>query len=92
MKEDKNLTQTQQFDSFDRPDNAEVKDIIEKVYNALNEKGYNPVNQIVGYFLSGDPTYITASNNARTLISKIERDELLEEIVNFYLKHNTLEN
>lgn len=62
--------------------------ILEEVYSALKDKGYNPVNQIVGYILSGDPTYITSHNNARSLISKIERDELLEEIVNFYLKND----
>jgi uncharacterized protein (UPF0297 family) len=56
------------------------------VYEALQQKGYNPISQIVGYIMSGDPTYITSHNNARSLIRKIERDELLEELVRFYLK------
>lgn len=56
------------------------------VYHALKEKGYNPINQIVGYLLSGDPTYITSHKNARTLIRKFERDEILEELVRAYLK------
>ncbi|VBB06023.1 Hypothetical protein LUCI_1234 [Lucifera butyrica] len=59
--------------------------IIETVYQSLKEKGYNPINQLVGYLLSGDPTYITSHNNARGLIRKLERDELLEELVKAYL-------
>ena len=58
-----------------------VKDILDAVYNAMREKGYNPVNQIVGYIMSGDPTYITSHNNARSLIMKVERDELVEELL-----------
>lgn len=65
-----------------------VFDVIEQVYYALKEKGYNPVNQIVGYILSGDPTYITSYKNARTIMSKLDRDELLEEFVNYYLENN----
>ena len=64
---------------------ADAREIMNSVYNALKEKGYSPVTQIVGYFLSGDPTYITSHNNARSLIRKLERDELLEEIVKSYL-------
>ncbi|MCF6464143.1 IreB family regulatory phosphoprotein [Clostridium sp. Cult1] len=64
----------------------EAKEIILTVYNALKEKGYDPINQIIGYILSGDPTYITSHNNARSLIRKIERDELLEEILGNYLE------
>lgn len=64
----------------------EVKDILIKVHEALKEKGYNPINQIVGYLLSGDPAYITSHNNARSLIRKIERDELVEELVKSYLQ------
>lgn len=60
--------------------------IINSVYQSLKEKGYNPINQIVGYLLSGDPTYITSYNNARGLIRKLERDELIEELVQAYLK------
>ncbi len=62
-----------------------VEEIISKIYEALNEKGYDPVSQIVGYILSGDPTYITSHNGARALITKVERDEILEEVVKFYL-------
>ena len=57
------------------------------VYEALAEKGYHPVNQIVGYIMSGDPTYITSHNGARNKIRKLERDEILEELVTYYLKH-----
>ncbi len=60
-------------------------DILIMVYNALLEKGYDPINQIVGYIISGDPTYITSYNNARYLIRRMERDELLEELVRFYM-------
>ncbi len=67
-----------------------VFDVIEQVCDALIEKGYNPTNQIVGYILSGDPTYITSYKNARTIMSKLERDELLEEFVNYYLENNDL--
>lgn len=65
---------------------SETKEVLLSVYDALTEKGYNPINQIIGYILSGDPTYITSHNNARSLIRKIERDELLEEILTAYLK------
>ena len=64
----------------------EMKEILAKVYDALKEKGYNPINQIVGYILSEDPTYITTYNNARSLIRKVDRDELLQELVKNYLK------
>ena len=66
----------------------EIKGVLTTVYNALKEKGYNPVNQIVGYIMSGDPTYITSYKDARSLIRKLDRDELLEEIVSYYLIHN----
>ena len=62
-----------------------MKDTLTAVYDALKEKGYNPINQIVGYILSEDPTYITTHNNARSLIRKIDRDELLAEMVKYYL-------
>jgi len=65
----------------------QVKDIMKQVFDSLKEKGYNPINQIVGYLLSGDPAYITSYNNARSLIRKIERDELLEELVKNYLEN-----
>jgi uncharacterized protein (UPF0297 family) len=68
-------------------DNAEeTKQILALVFAALNEKGYNPINQIVGYILSGDPTYITSHKGARSMIRDLERDELLEEIVKYYVK------
>lgn len=63
----------------------EMKVILSRVYQALVEKGYNPINQIVGYILSEDPTYITTHNNARSLIRKLDRDELLQELVKNYL-------
>ena len=64
----------------------QIKDIMTQVYGSLKEKGYNPINQIVGYILSEDPTYITNYNNARSLIRRIDRDELLKELVVSYLK------
>lgn len=75
--------QTMMFRVDSDENNAAV--IINTVYEALKEKGYNPINQLVGYLLSGDPTYITSYKNARTLIRKLERDELLEELVRAYL-------
>ena len=65
---------------------VEPKEVLFSVYASLVEKGYNPIDQIIGYLLSGDPTYITSHNNARSLIRKLERDELLEEILRAYLK------
>lgn len=65
----------------------EMKEILTTVYEALNEKGYNPINQLVGYILSEDPTYITTYNNARSLIRHIDRDELLQVLVKSYLKN-----
>jgi len=81
-----NLYETQRFSNLEKVVKNEAKDILIKVYAALKEKGYNPVNQIVGYILSGDPTYIT--RDARVLINRLERDELLEEIVCFYLQEH----
>lgn len=72
---------------FEMPkDTDQIKDIISSVYDALEVKGYDPVNQIIGYILSGDPTYITSHDNARSKIRHIERDDLLEEILNFYIQ------
>ncbi len=76
------------FKKFDKEPENEVKQVLTEVYEALNEKGYNPNYQIVGYILSGDPTYITSHNGARTKISKLERDALLEELVESYIEHN----
>lgn len=73
------------FKRFEKEPDDQVKETLLKVYAALSEKGYNPTYQIVGYILSGDPTYITSYQNARTLIGKLERDELLEAIVNSYI-------
>ena len=75
---------TRKFSLGDQRD-LEIKAILSTVYQALQEKGYNPINQIVGYILSEDPTYITNHNNARTLIRKLDRDELLQELVRHYL-------
>ena len=71
--------------NVEKEKNKRTKEIVKEVYKALSEKGYNPINQIVGYILSGDPTYITSHNNARKLIRQIERDELLEEMVKTYI-------
>ncbi len=75
---------TIQFSLKQDPDN-EMREILSEVYNALKEKGYNPISQIVGYILSEDPTYITTHNNARSLIRKIDRDELLQALVKEFL-------
>lgn len=63
-----------------------VSDVIRSVYSALTEKGYNPVNQIVGYVMSGDPTYITSHKGARSMIMKVERDEIIEELLRFFIE------
>lgn len=65
-----------------------VRNILFEVFEALNQKGYNPISQMVGYIISGDPTYITSHNNARSIIRKVERDELLEELLKKYLDQN----
>ena len=69
----------------ERDNNIKAKEILKEVYGALSEKGYNPVNQIVGYILSGDPTYITSYKDARNIIRQIDRDELLEKMVRNYI-------
>lgn len=70
-----------------QPDkNISIESILEEVYLALKTKGYNPVNQMVGYIMSGDPTYITSHNNARSLIMKVERDEIVEEIMRYFIE------
>ena len=79
------MQRTQSFSS--RPETSlKVSEVLEYVYKALTEKGYNPVNQIVGYIMSGDPTYITNHKGARSLISKVERDEILEELMHVYIR------
>ncbi len=69
-----------------------VKDILRVTYEAMSEKGYNPVSQIVGYIMSGDPTYITSYKGARSLILKVERDELVEELLEQYIKNRSWES
>lgn len=81
------LGNTQFFKVEAEPENG-VKMILSSVFEALTEKGYNPVNQIVGYIMSGDPTYITSYKNARSLIMKVERDELVEELFKEYIRNN----
>lgn len=68
-------------------DKKTCREVLMTVYSALKQKGYDPVNQIVGYLISGDPTYVTSFNDARFLITRMERDELLEELVRFYLSN-----
>ena len=82
------LKNTQYF-KVEKEPQMKVSDVIDVVYHALSEKGFNPVNQIVGYIMSGDPTYITSHRNARSLIMKVERDELVEEILRAYIKNNS---
>lgn len=75
-----------QFIDINQAKRISVSEVILRVYQALVERGYNPVNQIVGYIMSGDPTYITSHNNARSLIMKVERDEILEELMRNYVE------
>lgn len=84
---EKNINNTQFFTVQKEPE-LQVSDVLEIVYKALKEKGYNPVNQIVGYIMSGDPTYITSHNNARSIILKVERDELVEEVLKTYIENS----
>lgn len=87
---DNNFGNTQYFRA--KPDlELDVKEVLNLVYHAMSEKGYNPVNQIVGYIMSGDPTYITSHNGARSMIMKVERDELVEELLNEYIKNRSWE-
>ncbi len=81
------INETMMF-KVDKEKDNEAKEILISVYQALKEKGYNPINQMVGYILSGDPTYITNYKNARSIIRRLERDELLEEVLKFYLESN----
>lgn len=79
-----NFDKTMNF-KIEKDENVDAQKILKEVYEALVEKGYNPINQLVGYILSGDPTYITSHNDARNKIRSIERDELLEKIVKYYI-------
>ncbi|MDY3250133.1 MAG: IreB family regulatory phosphoprotein [Candidatus Choladocola sp.] len=84
------INNTQYF-KFNTDPETRVKTVLEVVYNAMEEKGYNPVNQIVGYIMSGDPTYITSHKNARSMIMKVERDELVEELLREYIRNKSWE-
>ena len=75
------ISNTQYFKAVQEDKKLEVGEVLREVYEALTEKGYNPINQIVGYIMSGDPTYITSYKSARSLIMKVERDEILEELM-----------
>ena len=83
-----NLGNTQYFNVKTEPE-IRVKKVLDLVYNAMAEKGYNPVNQFVGYIMSGDPTYITSHKGARSMIMKVERDELVEELLKEYIKNES---
>ena len=80
------MKNTQFFKTVQDDTKLEVSQVLEQVYFALTEKGYNPINQIVGYIMSGDPTYITSHTSARSLIMKVERDEILEELMKNYVE------
>lgn len=86
-----NLSNTQYFKVKTEPE-VQVKEVLDVVYTAMEEKGYNPVNQIVGYIMSGDPTYITSYKGARSMIMKVERDKLVEELLKEYIKNRSWEN
>jgi uncharacterized protein (UPF0297 family) len=86
MNRTNNLQNTRQFEPVTENE-MDAADVLKDVYRALSMKGYNPVNQIVGYIMSGDPTYITSYDKARATVRKCERDELLEEILNFYVEN-----
>lgn len=85
-----NIDNTQYFKT--KPEiEIQVKEVLDLVYNAMDGKGYNPVNQIVGYIMSGDPTYITSHKGARSMIMKVERDELVEELLTEYIRNRSWE-
>ena len=81
------INNTQYF-NVEKDIDFEVKDVIARIYEALTEKGYNPVNQIVGYVMSGDPTYITSHKGARSLMMRVERDEIIEVLLEDYIQNN----
>ena len=82
------MDKTMKFNFSEEPFEQNLKEILFTVHEALQEKGYNPINQIVGYLMSGDPAYIPRYNDARNLIRKVERDEVIEELVKFYLEQH----
>ena len=77
--------QTRLYDNFDRVEQKTIEEILNIVYEALEERGYNAIDQMVGFILSGDPSYITSHNNARNVMGRIERDDLVEELIRSYL-------
>ena len=77
--------QTRMYDNFDKVEQRPIEEILIIVYDALEERGYNAIDQMVGYILSGDPSYITSHNNARNVMGRIERDDLVEELIKAYL-------
>ena len=77
--------QTRMYDNFDKVEQSTIEEILNIVYDALEERGYNAIDQMVGYILSGDPSYITSHNNARNVMGRIERDDLVEELIKAYL-------
>ncbi|CCQ93309.1 conserved hypothetical protein [[Clostridium] ultunense Esp] len=81
-----NIEHTQKFTVKNEEMSVSIRQLLTFVYQALEEKGYHPINQLVGYLISGEPAYIPRHNNARNLIRKVERDEIIEELVRFYLK------
>ncbi|GAA0698923.1 IreB family regulatory phosphoprotein [Paraclostridium ghonii] len=83
---DENMDYTVKFEGI-TSEQMSVSEAIDQVYNSLQEKGYNPINQIIGYILSGDSSYITSYNNARGIMKKFERDEILEEVITYYLNN-----
>ncbi|TCP32285.1 uncharacterized protein (UPF0297 family) [Scopulibacillus darangshiensis] len=82
------MDKTMKFNFNEEPDKSDAREVLFKVYSALQDKGYNPINQIVGYLLSGDPAYIPRHQDARNLIRRIERDEIIEELVTSYLNRH----
>jgi len=82
------MDKTMKFDFSEEPIEENVKAVLLTVYQSLREKGYHPINQIVGYLLSGDPAYIPRYKDARNMIRRLDRDELIEELVQFYIEHN----
>ena len=78
--------QTRLYDNFDRVEQKTIAEILNLVYDALEERGYNAIDRMVGFILSGDPSYITSHNNARNVMGRIERDDLVEELIKAYLK------
>ena len=78
--------QTRMYDNFEKLEQRTIEEILTIAYDALDERGYNAIDQLVGYILSGDPSYITSHNNARNIIGRVERDDLVEELIKSYLR------